>query len=271
MSKLIVKGDDLGWTDGVNAGIEKAARDGILTAAGCMPNMPAAENGIHMLLKYAKVSIGQHTNIINGKPCSDPSLIPHLVEEDGTFHSSRYYRSLQRAGTADVIPYYEECMIEIRAQIRRFRELAGRNPAYLEGHSIVSDTFEKALEDAAHEEKIIYRKMKYRNCEDPVYHVYVPEGIGTLAASVFTDKDPYHQFFHDTASEIIRDDFHVLQHDISIVTFHPGFVDADLMKQSSFNGIRICDCAALCDERVQKWIKENHVELINYYDLEVKD
>jgi hypothetical protein len=33
------KGDDLGWTDGVNAGIEKAARDGILTAAGCMPNM----------------------------------------------------------------------------------------------------------------------------------------------------------------------------------------------------------------------------------------
>ena len=28
--KLIVKGDDLGWTDGVNAGIEKAARDGAL-------------------------------------------------------------------------------------------------------------------------------------------------------------------------------------------------------------------------------------------------
>lgn len=267
--KLIVKGDDLGWTDGVNAGIEKAARDGILTAAGCMPNMPAAERGVKMLQKYPHVSIGQHTNVVVGRPCADPSLIPHMVEEDGTFHSSRYYRSQMKNitdGKSDVLPYYDEAVTEIRAQLTRFIEIAGQKPAYLEGHAIPSMTFEKALKDIAEEEGIIYIDMVHGGA-DQKYGVYQPKDIGTAAMAVFTAEDPYAQFRADVIRDIITDHFEVLSHEIARLLFHPGFADAQLMSESSFNGIRTRDCMALCSDEVKQWVKDNHIELINYYDL----
>ncbi len=271
--KLIVKGDDLGWTDGVNAGIEKAARDGILTAAGCMPNMEAAERGIRLLQKYPHVSIGQHTNVVNGRPCADPKLIPHMVEEDGTFHSTRYYRSMMKEiaveAETDVLPYYEEAVTEIRAQLERFIQMAGRKPAYLEGHSIPSPTFEKALKDIAAEEDIIYLDL-VSGGEEPDYGVYQPKDIGRAAMSVFSGTDPFAQFSADVIHDIVTDHYGVLSHDIARLLFHPGFVDAELMAQSSFNGIRTRDCMALCSEEVKQWGRDNQIELINYSDLKRK-
>ncbi len=265
--KLIVKGDDLGWTDGVNAGIEKAARDGILTATGCMPNMEAAYRGVRLLQKYPHVSIGQHTNIVVGRPCSDPSKIPHMVEEDGSFHSSRYYRqqmeSIAIESEKDVLPYYDEARTEIEAQLKHFIEMAGCKPAYLEGHAIPSATFEKALKDVAKGNDITYIDI-VAGKEDPDYGVYCPKDIGKAAMSVFSAKDPFEQFHADVISDIVSDHYEILGHRIARLLFHPGFVDADLMEQSSFTGIRTRDCMALCSKEVKNWIKENQIELVNY-------
>lgn len=271
--KLIVKGDDLGWTDGINAGIEKAARDGILTATGCMPNMEAAGRGIKALQKYPHVSIGQHTNIVNGRPCADPTLIPHMVEADGTFHSSSYYRSQLKNITVadkDVLPYYDEIVTEVRAQLSHFVEMAGCRPAYLEGHSIPSPTFEKALKDIAEEEGIIYLDL-VRDAEDPEYGVYIPKDIGTAAMEVFYAKDKYAQFEADVITDIVTDHFGILKHETARLLFHPGFVDADIMAQSSFTGIRTRDVMALCSEEVKEWIRMNGIELINYSDLKKRE
>ena len=270
--RLIIKGDDLGWTDGVNAGIEKCARDGILTATGCMPNMPCAKRGIEMLQKYPHVSIGQHTNVVIGRPCADPKDIPHMVEEDGTFHSSRYYRKQMEDITSlekDVLPYYGEAVIEIRAQLNRFIEITGCKPAYLEGHAIPSPTFEKALKDIAEEEGIIYLDIVFDD-EDPVYGVYCPKDIGKAAMSVFYADDKFAQFKADVIGDITSDHFKILSHDTARLLFHPGFVDEDIMEQSSFNGIRMRDCMALCSDEVKSWIVENDIELINYSQLKKK-
>lgn len=268
--KLIVKGDDLGWTDGVNAGIEKAARDGILTATGAMVNMEAAGRGISLLQKYPHVAIGQHTNVVNGRPCADPSLIPHMVGADGVFHSSSYYRSMMKDVTSrekDVLPYYDEAVTEIRAQVNRFIGLAGRKPDYLEGHSIPSPTFERALKDVAAEEDLVYIDLNARGTEDPVYGVYSPLGIGSAAMSVFSSSDPFAQFSADVVSVILSDELGILGHETAILLFHPGFVDADLFRQSSFTGIRMRDCDALCDPRVKQWVRDNGIELISHRDL----
>ncbi len=262
--KLIVKGDDLGWTDGVNAGIEKAARDGILTATGAMPNMAAAERGIKLLQKYPHVSIGQHTNVIIGKPVSDPAKIPHMVDQDGNFLSSRYYRAKQKEHPElDVIPYYDECYTEIAAQVDRFTEYAGQKPAYLEGHAIPSKVCEQALADYAATHDIIYLGVSLNVTEHGVYHA----NLGQYAYDIFTSDDPYAQFHADVESFFLNDERHILDHEIALVLFHPGFVDADLMRMSTYHGVRIRDCEALCSPHVKQWIKENRVELINYYDL----
>ena len=46
MKKIIVRADDLGFSEGVNYGIEKACRDGIIRSVGVMTNMEASEHDI---------------------------------------------------------------------------------------------------------------------------------------------------------------------------------------------------------------------------------
>lgn len=43
--KLIIRADDLGFSEGVNYGIVKAVKDGVVTSVGMMPNMEAASHG----------------------------------------------------------------------------------------------------------------------------------------------------------------------------------------------------------------------------------
>lgn len=59
--RLIVRADDLGYSEAVNYGIEKSIKDGIVRSAGLMPNMPAAAHGLR-LLEGTGACIGQHTN-----------------------------------------------------------------------------------------------------------------------------------------------------------------------------------------------------------------
>ena len=86
--RLIVRADDLGYSEAVNYGIEKSIKDGIVHSVGLMPNMPAAAHGLR-LLEGTGVCIGQHTNLCLGKPCADPSLIPGLLDENGNLKRSR--------------------------------------------------------------------------------------------------------------------------------------------------------------------------------------
>lgn len=69
--KLIMRADDLGISEGVNCGIYKAIKDGVITSVGLMPNMEHALDGYEMI-KDCNVSVGQHTNVCLGKPLCSP-------------------------------------------------------------------------------------------------------------------------------------------------------------------------------------------------------
>lgn len=45
MKKLIIRADDLGYSEAVNRGIEKTVREGVVRSVGLMPNMPTAASG----------------------------------------------------------------------------------------------------------------------------------------------------------------------------------------------------------------------------------
>ena len=47
--KLIMRADDLGISEGVNCGICKAIKDGVITSVGLMPNMEHALDGYEMI------------------------------------------------------------------------------------------------------------------------------------------------------------------------------------------------------------------------------
>ena len=65
MKKLLIRADDLGFSEGTNYGIAKSVKDGIIRSVGLMPNMPAAQHGFE-LIRDCDVCLGQHTNICVG-------------------------------------------------------------------------------------------------------------------------------------------------------------------------------------------------------------
>ena len=92
MNKLLVRADDLGYSEAFNYGLARAVKSGIVRCVGVMPNMEWAEHGVN-LLKDTDVIFTVHANICQGKPITDPKLIPSLVDDNGIFKDKEIYRS----------------------------------------------------------------------------------------------------------------------------------------------------------------------------------
>lgn len=90
--KLIIRADDLGFSEAVNLGILKSVKDGLINSVGIMPNIVYAEHG-YSLIKDENIALGQHTNICAGKPLTDPKLIPSL--EGHAVFSENFFTALK--------------------------------------------------------------------------------------------------------------------------------------------------------------------------------
>ena len=50
MKHLMVRADDLGYSEGINYGIEKTVKEGVIQNIGFMVNMPASPNSSSLLV-----------------------------------------------------------------------------------------------------------------------------------------------------------------------------------------------------------------------------
>lgn len=49
MKRLLIRADDLGYSEGINCGIAAAVAAGLVRSVGVMTNMPAAVHGLGLL------------------------------------------------------------------------------------------------------------------------------------------------------------------------------------------------------------------------------
>ena len=249
--KLLIRSDDLGYSEAVNYGILKVMQSGISLSCGLMPNMESAKHGAD-LVKYLNVCVGQHTNICVGRPVSDPKEIPSLVDENGEFYSSRKFHTAKE----DFV-VYEEAIREVEAQLFRFRELMGRDPEYFEGHAVRSDNYRQAIRDVAAKYGLKHSEMYTRGYDTALVNQQITRryGINNLAE----DYD---------AVACLKETVRTTERDYpGIYVCHPGYVDAYLMKHSSLTLNRTKDAEMLCDPNVLQWLKEQKVELISYREI----
>lgn len=250
MKRLLIKADDLGYSEAVNLGIERAIRGGLVRSTGLMANMPAAAHGIGLLAGY-DVAIGQHTNICVGRPVSDPADVPSLVTSDGRFKTSSVYRS----SNEDFVRY-EDAVREIEAQLGRFRALTGHDPAYFEGHAVASEQFFRALEDVAAREGLKLCMPALAGRGDTVGETKV---VRCKMESMEASYDPVATL--KRAVDALPDDR------VGIFTCHPGYLDDYLLTHSSLTVNRTKEVAMLCDPSVRAWLAEEGVELVDYRTL----
>jgi len=84
---LIVTADDFGLAPEVNAAVETAHKNGILTAASLMIGAPAAADAVDRARRMPLLKVGLHIVLTDGYPVSPASRLPNLVDKLGRFRS----------------------------------------------------------------------------------------------------------------------------------------------------------------------------------------
>lgn len=253
MKKILVRADDLGYSEGVNCGIAKAVIDGIIKSVGVMPNMPSVEHGLK-LLEGVDVCYGQHTNVCVGRPLCDPKDIPSLTNEAGEFRSSKEYREAFQKGN-DFVNVEEACL-EIEAQYERFKELTGDEPHYFEGHAIASNHFFEALQLVAERHNLKYMAMALDGRPARFHHTDVYMWMGSMAPEY--DPVAYLKNMvengHDGACDVM--------------VCHPGYLDDYILNHSSLLVPRTKEVEMACDKDLMAWLGERtDIELVTYDNL----
>jgi predicted glycoside hydrolase/deacetylase ChbG (UPF0249 family) len=256
MKQLLIRADDIGYSYAVNLGIARAVNEGPVRSVGLMPNMPEAARGWEWV-KDANIAIGQHTNLCLGTPCADPALIPSLLDERGHFHSSREFRAAWAEGRE--IVETNELVIEIEAQLARFRAIVGRDPDYFEAHAIQSDRVFAAIHDVAKR-----HGLKEQPCS------FDPTAILRCGATdvhmVLEDMLPPEQY--DPTNFIHRTVESMADGETYVTVFHPGYLDQFILANSSLTVNRTKEVDALIDPSLRAWLEaQPNLKLVDYRDL----
>lgn len=249
MKKILIRADDLGYSEGVNYGIAKSAKEGFIHSIGLMSNMPAALHGVEVL-KGTPVCFGQHTNICIGKPLCHPSLIPSITKEDGEFKSSKEYRS----ATEDFV-VLDEVILEIEAQYEQFVALTGEQPHYFEGHAVASGNFFKGLEIVAQRHGLKYSGMPFGDEPILVGNTKVYMRMDSMMAA------------YDPAATLKDMVLHAHEDDCDVMVCHPGYLDDFILKHSSLTLPRTLEVEMAIDPAIHQWLEEQDVTLVTYDDL----
>jgi hopanoid biosynthesis associated protein HpnK len=116
--RLIVTGDDFGLAIPVNEAIEKAHRDGVLSAASLMVGAPEAADAVARARRLPGLAVGLHLTLVNGRPVLPAERVPDLVDTEG-----RLPGDLVRAGFQFFFDprARRQLALEIRAQLEAFR------------------------------------------------------------------------------------------------------------------------------------------------------
>ena len=90
MKRVIINADDFGLIQGVNEGIIRAYREGVLSSATLMANAPGFEHAVELAGQNKDLGVGVHLNILRGMPLSESRHVESLMTKEGTFCPSVY-------------------------------------------------------------------------------------------------------------------------------------------------------------------------------------
>lgn len=85
MKQIIINADDFGLNKGINRGIIRAYKEGILTSASLMVNMLGFEDAVSLIRENPGLGIGVHLNFFRGAPVLPLQKTATLVGKDGFF------------------------------------------------------------------------------------------------------------------------------------------------------------------------------------------
>jgi predicted glycoside hydrolase/deacetylase ChbG (UPF0249 family) len=239
VKRVIINADDFGLCESNTLGIISAHKNGILTSATCMMNMPYAKLALEEASKYPDFGVGIHLTLTVGSPLIKGHK--SFTDENGNFKKKKMYPGGQP------LVDEEELYAEWKAQIEKFIEIAGKKPTHIDSHHHVHML--SGLNPIAKRLALEYDiPMRQR---DQVLDTY---------EYVFVDERFYEEgVTYETLKSMLLDD-----RDIVEVMNHVGFLDQQLYDMSSYNLPRMKELEIIKSDEMKQFVKEHNIELINF-------
>jgi predicted glycoside hydrolase/deacetylase ChbG (UPF0249 family) len=248
---LIVNADDFGRSLGVDDGIVRAHREGIVTSTTFITNAPSTGHAASLARATPSLDVGVHLVLTYAKPLSDPARIPSLVRDDGSFWrpTELLARAIDRT----------EALTEYGAQYTRARELTGREPTHVDTHHWVHDhpALSWAVCELARETGAAARTHTPAQRDE-----YRAKGVRTTDHFTREFQHPGHIEVADLLALLSR-----VEEGVTELMCHPGEPDPELVATSAYARERPIELATLTDARVRDALERERISLTTFAEL----
>jgi predicted glycoside hydrolase/deacetylase ChbG (UPF0249 family) len=250
MKKLIVNADDFGLTLGVCRGIIKAHQDGIVTSTTVLINSPHLDKALEILKTASSLEVGLHLNITWGKPVLPAASVKSLVDENGVFTRNKdFYK---------IVP--EEAALEWEAQIHKAQE-SGLELTHLDTHHHTH--LHPALLDILAELAVKYH-LAARSPASWVRDFLKANSIPTTDSTIL-------EFYGEgnLSVEHLQRLLRGVSDGFIEVMCHPGFVDDELKKISSYAELREEELRILSSSEWKEWLSEEEIVSSRFQEIPI--
>jgi len=282
MRRFIINADDFGLSPCVNEGIVRAHREGILTSATLMANMPGFDQAVDLARGNPRLGVGLHLNIVRGRPVAPPDRVPSLVGRDGRFPSSASI-VIRRLLFGRLRP--EDVERELRAQVEKALA-AGVRLSHFDSEKnihVLPPLFKIVMRIAG---EYGVRKVRFINEFRPSRAVGQSLKAAFLSLScagmrgrlrragvVITDRFYGISYSGRLTAEVLKGIFSRHKDGSAEIMVHPGYVRQELLDLEPLvgryyiNSCREAELEALCDSRLKEILRTRGIQLINFREL----
>lgn len=117
--RVIFNADDFGLDLAVNAAVESAYQNGVLTTASLMVGAPEAADAVRRARALPGLGVGLHLTLVDGMPLLPAAQVPDLVDANGRFAADLWLRGVRYFFLPRV---RRQLAAEIRAQFAAFAD-----------------------------------------------------------------------------------------------------------------------------------------------------
>ncbi|MBI3241676.1 MAG: ChbG/HpnK family deacetylase [Chloroflexi bacterium] len=269
MSKhLIVNADDYGRTASVSRGIRQAHLHGIVTTTTAMMNFPTAQEDLRVAMaECPRLGLGVHLTLTAGHPVLPPEQVQSLVTGRGLFPSMFQFVMMEKRINS------AELRAEWQAQIGKFLA-TGAMLDHLDSHhhtSYLSQIAFNVMLDLANEYRVSIRSPFNANTNDiagaGAFAGQSAENVRRLIQERQIKRpDNFVAGFFGKGATLANlcDTLNTLPDGVTEIMCHPGFVDEDILNNSSYDRQREEEIKVLTSVEVREAIQEHGIELATF-------
>jgi len=249
MKRLIINADDFGLSEGVNRGITDSILKGVVCSTSVMSCDSESLRGGAAWVAQLRNRVGIHLQLTEGTPCAEAGLVRSLLSTEGRF--PRWPRDIQN-------PNRQEILLEWHAQVNRVLE-CGLVPTHVDTHHhvhtlpIVFDAYCEIARSYGLPARTRDAAMTGRL-----------RSAGVRCADLCEVRWFKKHLSVRGLTRLIDSDFKMLgEHGTLELMCHPGYVDSELRRRSTYAEERETELAALCDPNLASHFKREGIVLVD--------